>query len=191
MGLYTGYRGRGLNHLEVLYQVGERQLAIKFAKMLGCAVVETEQLNETGSTYMCVHPEPEDRDIVNNVLYLSEVRPAQQKLEAALKQSFATNVDLASALQSYRVKAMNKPHGIPHFGLRFPSFESIEPVLQALEHNHDPEMKERVSVHVVRPGDGQSMTTDLIQAFVYTDIIATGLFPFGQLIELQAQRSAN
>jgi hypothetical protein len=190
MGLFTGWNGRGLNHLEVLYQPGERALAVKFAEMLGCAVVETEQVNETGSTYMCVHPEPEDRDMVNNVLYLSEVRPAQRDLEAALNRQVASDAALASALAAYRVKARSRPHGIPHFGLRFPSFESIEPVLEALGHCDDPQMKDRISLHVVRPDNAQSMTADLIQAFVYTDIVATGLFPFGQLIELQAQRIA-
>jgi hypothetical protein len=33
------------------------------------------------------------------------------------------------------------------------------------------------------------MSQDLIQAFVYTDIIASGLFCLGQVIELQAQRT--
>jgi hypothetical protein len=190
MGLFTGWNGRGLNHLEVLYQPGERALAVKFAMMLGCAVVETEQVNETGSTYMCVHPEPDDRDMVNNVLYLSEIRPAQRDLEAALNRQVASDATLASALEAYRTKARSRPHGIPHFGLRFPSFESIEPVLEALEHCDDPQMKDRISLHVVRPDNAQALTADLIQAFVYTDIIATGLFPFGQLIELQAQRAA-
>ena len=32
------------------------------------------------------------------------------------------------------------------------------------------------------------MSRELIQAFVYTDIIASGLFCLGQVIELQAQR---
>ena len=32
------------------------------------------------------------------------------------------------------------------------------------------------------------MTDELIQAFVRTDVVCAGLFPFGQLIELQAQR---
>jgi hypothetical protein len=31
------------------------------------------------------------------------------------------------------------------------------------------------------------MTDDLIQAFVATDLVTTGLFATGQLIELQAQ----
>ena len=189
MGLYTGYNGKGLNHVEVLYQTGERALAIKFATLLGCAVVETPQVTETGSTYICVHPDPDDRDPINNVLYLSEIRPAQRDLEALLRPVLTQDAQLASALQAYRHKAENKPFGIPHFGLRFPTFDSIEPVLQRLDNNRDPDLQGRYTVRVIRPSDTDALVGDLIQAFVYTDIIATGLFPFGQVIELQAQRA--
>ena len=33
-----------------------------------------------------------------------------------------------------------------------------------------------------------ALRAEVNQAFVHTDVIGTGLFPFGQLIELQAQR---
>ena len=80
------------------------------------------------------------------------------------------------------------PYGIPHFGLRFPSFESIEPVLNALEHCSDPALQGRFQVRAIRPSDAAALSQDIIQAFVYTDIIACGLFSLGQVIELQAQR---
>jgi hypothetical protein len=50
-------------------------------------------------------------------------------------------------------------------------------------------MKDRVKLRAIRPGDPEALTSNLIQAFVYTDIIATGLFCLGQVIELQAQRA--
>ncbi len=190
MGLYSGYDGKGLNHLETLYQRGERELAITFVQMLGCTVIDTPQVNETGSTYICVHPDDNDRDPVNNVLYLSEIRSAQAALEQQLRASVAHDTNLAQALAAYRHKAETLPFGIPHFGLRFPSFESIEPVLDALESCTDPAIKGRVQVNAVRPGDPAALSQDLIQAFVYTDIIANGLFCLGQVIELQAQRAA-
>jgi hypothetical protein len=52
-------------------------------------------------------------------------------------------------------------------------------------------MQGRFQVRAVRPTDPEAMTPDLIQAFVYTDIIASGLFCLGQVIELQAQRGAS
>ena len=191
MGLYTGYDGKGLNHVELLYQRGERDLASNFLRMLGCAIVPTSQINETGSTYIVVHPDPSDTDGLNNVLYLSEIRAAQWELESLIVLRLDKDEELAEALDAYKTKARTKPHGIPHFGLRFPSFESIEPVLEALESCDDPALKNRFSVSVVRPGDPGALYFDIIQAFVYTDVVATGPFYLGQLIELQAQRSVD
>lgn len=189
MGLYSGYNGKGLNHVEVLYQRGERELAMELTRMLGCTPIPTPQVNETGSTYICVHPDDEDRDGMNNVLYLSEIRAPQHDLEQCLREKFAEDGELLDRVQAYRHKAEHLPYGIPHFGLRFPSFESIEPVLERLESCSDPAMKDRVKLLAIRPGDPEALTSNLIQAFVYTDIIATGLFCLGQVIELQAQRA--
>jgi len=189
MGLYTGYNGKGLNHVETLYQRGERDLAIAFTKMLGCTPIDTPQVNETGSTYVCVHPDDEDRDGMNNVLYLSEIRPAQHDLEVQMKRVIGGDAALGQVVNAYRQKAEHLPYGIPHFGLRFPSFESIEPVLDALENCTDPAMQGRFTVMALRPDDPRALSKDLVQAFVYTDIIASGLFCLGQVIELQAQRA--
>lgn len=190
MGLYTGYHGKGLNHVETLYQRGERELAIAFTKMLGCTPIDTPQVNETGSTYVCVHPDDEDRDGMNNVLYLSEIRAAQHELELHMKRVIGADTALALVVDAYRHKAGTLPYGIPHFGLRFPSFESIEPVLDALENCTDPAMQGRFKVMALRPDNPKALSKDLIQAFVYTDIIASGLFCLGQVIELQAQRAS-
>jgi len=35
------YTGNLLNHVEALYRPGERELAVEFAEMLGCAVTDT------------------------------------------------------------------------------------------------------------------------------------------------------
>lgn len=190
MGLYTGYNGKGLNHVETLYQRGERELAIAFTKMLGCTPIDTPQVNETGSTYICVHPDDEDHDGMNNVLYLSEIRPAQYDLEVQMKRVIGADGPLGQVVDAYRHKAETLPYGIPHFGLRFPSFESIEPVLDALENCKDPAMQGRFKVMALRPDNPKALSKDLVQAFVYTDIIASGLFCLGQVIELQAQRAA-
>lgn len=191
MGLYSGWDGKGLNHVETLYQRGERELAMRFARLLGCTPIETPQKTERGSTYICVHPDEADRDGMNNVLYLSEIRDPQHDLEQALTARFAADSELAERLGAYRHKAATKPFGIPHFGLRFPSFASIEPVLEGLETCEDRDLRGRFRVSAVRPGDPQALSQDLIQAFVYTDIIASGLFCLGQVIELQAQRGAS
>lgn len=188
MGLYSNWRGKGLNHVETLYQRGERELAISFTRMLGCTPIDTPQKNETGSTYICVHPDDDDRDGVNNVLYLSEIRAPQHDLEVQLKRTMVSDAALGEVVKAYRHRAETLPYGIPHFGLRFPNFESIEPVLDGLENCTDPAMRGRFTCMALRPDDPRALTKDLIQAFVYTDIIVSGLFCLGQVIELQAQR---
>jgi len=107
---------------------------------------------------------------MNNVLYLSEIRPAQRELENVMNQRLAKDEELSGALRTYQAKARTLPYGIPHFGLRFPSFESIEPVLHQLETCNDPAMKDRFSLRVIRPTATEALSSDLIQAFVYTDM---------------------
>lgn len=188
MGLYSGYQGKGLNHVELLYQSGDRELAVELLEMLGCTVIDTPQVSETGSTYMCVHPDDNDRDPVNNVMYLSEIRPPHRQLEDVLKATIAKEKALSEVVDAYRHRARTLPYGIPHFGLRFPNFDSIEPVLQRLENCTNPAITDRMSVMALRPSDPAALTDNLIQGFVYTDIVATGLFCLGQVIELQAQK---
>ena len=62
MGRLTDYRGRMLNHVEVLYRPGDRELATRFLETLGCTVVDTGQENETGTTYLYAFPDTEEQD---------------------------------------------------------------------------------------------------------------------------------
>jgi hypothetical protein len=186
--LLTDYPGRLVNHIEILYQRGERELAKQFFAFLGCTIVDTETDSGTGSSILFVYPEPTCQDRLNNVVYLSEIRPPQWELEQLLNKRIATDPELRDAVATYDRKARNEPHGITHFGLRYPSFEDLESVIARIEHDLPPEMQHRVEITPIRPGDPRSMTDELIQAFVRTDIVCAGLFPLGQLIELQAQR---
>jgi len=190
MSPLAGYRGRLLNHVETLYQRGERELAIRFVETLGCTVVDTDaRVGETGSTILYAFPDPKEQDRLNNVIYMSEIRPAQQALEDALRPLLRADGPAARAFEGYVERALARPHGIPHFGIRYPSFESLERTLVALEQKIAGEFKDRVRFsQIVRPDHAASMTDELIQAFVYTDVIVSGLFSVGQLIELQAQQ---
>jgi hypothetical protein len=137
---------------------------------------------------VCVYPEETEQDRLNNVIYLSEVREPQWDLERVLAERVRDDAELRAALERYDTKARRSPHGITHFGLRYPGFEELEAVIDRLEHHLPPQLEGRVAVDPVRPDDPRSMTDELIQAFVRTDVVCAGLFPFGQLIELQAQR---
>ena len=176
--LLTDYPGRLLNHIEILYQRGERELAKQFFEFLGCTIVDTATDSGTGSSILYVYPEPTCQDRMNNVCYLSEIREPQWELEQLLAARLKDDAELREAIATYDDKARHHPHGITHFGLRYPSFDALEVVIDNLENKLPAEMVARVSVAVVRPGDPRSMT----------DVVCAGLFPFGQLIELQAQR---
>ena len=189
--LLTDYPGRLLNHVEILYQRGQRELAKDFFALLGCTIVDTGTDAGTGSSILYVYPEETCQDRLNNVLYLSEIREPQWELEQLLAARLRDDVELRDAIAKYDQKARYHPHGVTHFGLRYPTFESLEVVIDRLERHLPPTMQGRVSVAAVRPGDSRSMTDELIQAFVRTDIVCAGLFPFGQLIELQAQRDVS
>jgi hypothetical protein len=182
------YDGRLLNHVEILYQRGERDLAIGFFEALDCRVVSTARDSGTGSTYAYALPEETEDDAVNNVFYLSEIREPQWRLERVLERRVREDEELREALEEYDTKARTKPHGTTHFGLRYRSFEDIEAVIDRLEHDLPAELAGRVAVVAIRPGDPECMSDSLIQAFVRTDVVCAGLFPFGQVIELQAQR---
>jgi hypothetical protein len=187
MTLLTEYRGRMLNHVELLYQRGERDLAVAFLEALGCQIVDTNRAVETGATMFCAFPQPGETDLLNNVMYVSEVRPVQYELENALTAAMERDSTLRSAVANFRHKAATAPHGNPHFGVRYPSFESLDATLDRLEHGLDDRLRDRVSVFVVRPKDSQALVDTIVQAFVETDVVTAGLFATGQLIELQAQ----
>lgn len=187
--LLTDYPGRLVNHIEILYQRGERELAKQFFALLGCTIVDTETDSGTGSSILYVYPEPTCQDRLNNVVYLSEIRQPQWELEQVLQTRIAVDAELRDAIAAYDRKARREPHGITHFGLRYPSFEDLEEVIARIENDLPAAMRDRVEITPIRPGDPRSMTDELIQAFVRTDIVCAGLFPLGQLIELQAQRA--
>lgn len=188
MASLTEYGGRLLNHVEILYQRGERELAKTFFETLGCTIVDTETDPGTGSTILYVYPDAGEQDRLNNVMYLSEVRDEQREIERVLATRLGADVDLREALARYDQKARRTPHGITHFGLRYRSFDDLEVVIDRSTHGLPDELQGRVSVEPIRPGDPRSMTDELIQAFVRTDVVCAGLFVLGQLIELQAQR---
>jgi hypothetical protein len=162
--------------------------AARIFEFLGCTIVDTATDSGTGSSILFVYPEPTCQDRLNNVCYLSEIRPPQWAFEQVLTARLAEDAELRDALDGYRHKARSEPHGITHFGLRYPSFEDLEVVIDRLQRHLPDAFVGRVEVDPVRPGDPRSFTDELIQAFVYTDVVCAGLFPMGQLIELQAQR---
>jgi hypothetical protein len=187
MNVMTQHRGGLLNHLEALYRPGDRELAIEFVEALGCTTTDTDFATETGATYISVHPHGAELDPLNNVFYVSEMLPGQVRLEDMLRAKIDGDEALQQAIAGYREKARNFSFGIPHFGLRYPSVEALQPVVERLRDDISPALKERVTIHPMQVFESANGVPKVTQVFVYTDVVVTGSSALGQLIELQVQ----
>lgn len=187
MNVMTQYRGGLLNHLEALYRPGDRELAIEFVEALGCTTMDTGFATETGATYISVYPHGAESDPLNNVFYVSEMLPSQVQLEDMLQAKIDADGALRQAVAGYREKARHFPFGIPHFGLRYPSVEAVEAVVDRLSNHVSPALRERITVHPKQVFDSSGEVPKVTQVFVYNDVVVTGSSTLGQLIELQVQ----
>jgi hypothetical protein len=175
---------RQLNHVELVYRPGERALAARVLELLGCRVMDT------GGTFLSAFVDAGTDDFLNNALYASEVTPEQWELDRSLLEAFARDGDdeLGAAGRAYLHRLTNEPQRSFHFGIRFPELEQLEASLAAIEAagRDDPELAGRVAVSgVFRPGDAGAYTDLMVQAFVKTDVLASGLLALGQHVELQ------
>lgn len=174
-----------LSHVEAVYRPGDRQLAIDLFEALGCKTFDTGTKSPAGTTYISVHPDPEDRSH-DNALYLSEMPAEQLGLENVLRQRIDSDAELSAACSTYQGMADKQPFGLSHVALRYPTFEVMEKVLAGFEQRLTPELRSRIVFKVFRPGDCEELGSDSIQAFVYTDIAVAGISMFGQVFELAA-----
>lgn len=187
MNSIADYTGNLLNHVETLYRPGERALAIRLVECLGCAVSDTGFKGDGDETFLAVHPNPDDRNMQNNAFYMSPMRPEQQLVEDHLKRISDNDPGLCSKLQQYRQAAWAAPFGIAHFALRYPSGRAVQQVADTLIASLATTLGDRLNVRVFRPHDADSAGDDLVQGFVHQDVIVSGSFLYGQLIELQSQ----
>lgn len=183
----SDYQGNLFSHVAAVYRPGERDIAVEFVEALGCVAADTQGQADSGSPFISVHPNHGDRDPLNNVFYLSQMMPQQFALEQALKQQMDGNLALSDAFKAYLEAMLASPASIPHFALNFPSMAALEPVLAHLAKGLQPTLADRVRLKVFRPGDAGAMGQDCTIAFIYTDIIVSGVGGFGQLIELQGR----
>lgn len=177
--------GAVLSHTEAIYRPGDRDLAVGFFEALGCMTYDTDTLSLSGKTYVSVHPDPSERGL-DHVIYLSEMTAEQRQLEQVLRIRIEEDAEVGSARSQYRRLATEKPFGLSHIAIRYPDFASLERVLDGLEERLTPEMKQRSTVRIFRPGDSEDITWESVQAFIYTDIAVAGISVFGQIYELSA-----
>jgi len=171
-----------LNHVELVYRPGERALAKRVFELLGARVIDPD------GPFLIVQFDPATRDIVNNVLYASEVVPEQWRLEQELAGAIEGSGALAESAHDYFGRLVREPQRSVHFGIHFADEATYEGTITAVQEagEHDPELKGRIGVSgVFRPGDPGALTDTMIQAFVRTDVVASGLLALGQHVELQ------
>jgi hypothetical protein len=168
---------RRLTHIELLYRPGERGLAQKVLRLLGCDPVDR------GGEFFTTFVDPEGvRDYANNVMYASEVGAAQWELEKRMTE--AAGVARATYLKAMR----EEPQRSTHFGFRVPTEAALDELVTRVRvaNADDPELAQRVAVDgVYRPGEPGSIAPNMVQAFIWTDVLAAGLLTFGQHIEVQ------
>jgi len=187
MDRIADYKGKLLNHVEALYRPGERQLAVALAEALGCAISDTGFSGDGDETFLAAHPNPDDRNVQNNVFYISPMRPEQQALEESLRQFMEGDADRRQQLDAYREAARTKPFGVPHFALRFPTGQAVQEAADRVRQALGDRLGDRLHVRVFHHGDPDGAGGDVVQGFVYQDVIVSGSFLLGQLIELQSQ----
>lgn len=176
-----------LSHVEAVYRPGERQLAIALFEALGWMTRDTGTKSPAGSTYVSVHPDHDYRSL-DNAIYLSEMPAEQRRMDDILRQGIAADPELRAARDRYREMADQRPYGLSHIAVRYPSFESLERALARFDDRLTPELRSRINIRVFRPGDSEDIGDDSIQAFLYTDLAVCGISAFGQVFEIAAYK---
>src|SRR3982751_4251591 len=93
---------RLLNHTEMVYAPGDRSLARDLFRAVGCRVLDPQEesgpddLGAAAGPYLIVFVEPDSSDLIDNVLYASEVPPSQWALETELRARLDTDESLRS-----------------------------------------------------------------------------------------------
>ena len=164
---------RRLTHVELLHRPGERALAAKVLSVLGLEPVDG------GGHWFTSFVDPEaERDWATNVVYASEVGAEQLALEQALPPEADAYVEAMRA----------SPQHSAHFGFRVSDEAALEALLDRVRAAavEDPELRDRIAVDgVYRPGEPGAIAPNMVQAFVWTDVVAAGLLRLGQHIEIQ------
>lgn len=170
-----------LHHVAALYAPGDRPVARAFFEVLGCEVLES------ASPFLLARIGPAPSGLVETWVFASEVTPEQWRLEETLRAEREGGV-LAGPADDYVRRLRTDPQHACHFAIRYPSAAEFDATLDRLEHvaDHEPTLTGRVSISgVFRPGDPGAQSPTQTQAFVYTDVVASGVLAFGQHVELQ------
>ena len=182
---------RLLNHSEFFYGPGDRALTRELFRAIGCRVLDPQEeegpsdLGPAAGPYLIIFVDPASTDLIDNVLYASEVEPDQWRFEQALRKQIAADAALRSSHERYEACFARYPQGMTHFGLSM-NEEQLEAAFDRI--SNTPEFKGRLELRgPFRPGEPGSVDSRVIQGFIRTDIVSSGLLLAGQQIELQVR----
>ena len=175
---------RYLSHVEIVYRPGERDLARKFLGLLG---IEAE--DAMGGQFMMSVIERETFEPLHfaNFMGGSEVHPEQWVFDQALMAAVSDG-PLAESFAEYQQKLDRDPTSGMHIGIHFSTVAAWEKAVARLGNVFEdfPELDGRFRIcSVTRPGDSDSLAP-LYQAFIWTDVVASGSLALGQRFELSA-----
>lgn len=168
-----------INHVEMIYQQGERETARALFETMGFGVSDF-------GPWLVVSVDPSNGNGIDNVMYASEPVPAQQKFEAALAEAIANHPEAAAQLEHYRGVRVAHPQFNFHFGASVPTLEDWqERATRLREAAESHELLEgRIEVSVFNPGDPGAVGPQH-QCFILTDVLSTGTLQTGLIFELQ------
>lgn len=182
---------RFLNHTELIYAPGDRVAARELFRALGCRVLDPQvdetppELGPAAGPYLIIFVDPDSTDLIDNVMYASEVTPAQWAFEEQIGRLLEERPELAASRQAFLDRFAATPYAMTHFGLAM-SEEQLEKALGQIAETAMFSGRVRVS-GPFRPGDPGSVDPRVIQAFIHTDIVSANLLTGGQQIELQVR----
>jgi hypothetical protein len=177
-------RPLGINHVEMIFQPGERDAARAFFETMGFGVADF-------GPWLVISVDPETGNGIDNVMYASEPVPAQQQFEDALAEALEGHEKASAALAHYREVRVAHPQFNFHFGASIPTkgdWEDRTARIGKAAESH-PLLKGRVDVATFNPGDPGAVGP-IHQTFLLTDILATGTLQTGLIFELQWRPNA-
>lgn len=182
------YEGGFFNHMEGIYRPEDRDLAWELVEALGLVASEI-RFTAKSRPLIAAHPNADDRDPTNNVFFLYEMPVGQRKVLDLMEQRIANDSELRDAVEAYRADTRAMPPIMPHFGLRYGSADDLQKVMDRLEQDVSPALKERIGLFEVPAYTPIGGLPDIRQVFVRTDVFFVGAAGFEQAIELQVDRS--
>jgi hypothetical protein len=171
--------GRRLTHAEFVYRPGERHLAAAFFELLGC------RPSDRGGEFFTSFVDPAGTDYSRNAFYASEVTAEQWALEQAIGGDAGA---VAGTRAAYLERLRREPQRSFHLGFEVPTEAALDGIVAAVDaaaRDHAL-LAGRVAVAgVFRPGDPGALAPNMVQAFIWTDVVAAGLLSMGQHVEVQ------